>query len=147
MITFTVVGQPAPQGSKKAIVVKGKAVLVESSKDRVRSWREDVRSAALDAVAASSWQQATGPVELHVTFTFQRPKSHYRTGRNSHLLRDDAMFFHAQTPDLDKILRSTCDALVSAGVLADDRLIASMVARKTWTEAPSSAVIRVERTA
>lgn len=62
----------------------------------------------------------TGPVALEVTFTLPRPKAHYRTGRNSHLLRDNAPHRPDRLPDLDKLLRSTMDALTAAGVWADD---------------------------
>ena len=59
-----------------------------------------------------------------MVFTFLRPKNHFRTGRNSHLLRDAAPARPAGYPDLDKLARSTGDALKSAGVLKDDGRIA-----------------------
>ena len=58
-----------------------------------------------------------------MVFTFVRPKSHYRTGRNAHLLRDDAPTRPATIPDLSKLARSTEDALKDAGVIRDDSLI------------------------
>jgi crossover junction endodeoxyribonuclease RusA len=139
-LSLTVVGQPAPQGSKRHV---GNGVMVESSAARVKSWREDVRAAALAAIPEQCWEQATGPVEARLVFGFQRPKSHYRTGKNASEIRADAPMLHAQQPDLDKLIRSTCDALVSAGAIRDDKLIAKFDAIKVWHEAPSCALITI----
>ncbi len=60
-----------------------------------------------------------------MVFTFARPKSHYRSGKNAHLLRDDAPSAPANHsgPDLSKLARSTEDALTDAGVWVDDGLV------------------------
>lgn len=133
-LTFTVHGLPAPQGSKRHV---GNGVMVESSK-HVATWREDVKLAALRALGEDpTWRGNTVTrVSLSVVFTFARPRAHYRTGKHAHLLRDDAPVWHATTPDLDKLLRSTGDALASAGVFPDDRCIAQVVATKTYVHAP-----------
>ena len=115
-ITITVYGLPAPQGSKRHV---GGGVMIESSK-KVKPWRQDVKQAALDAVAGlSGWTPLDGPLIASMVFTFVRPKGHYRTGRNAHLLRDSAPARPSVTPDLSKILRSTEDALTGV-VWADD---------------------------
>lgn len=117
ILTFEVHDMPAPQGSKRHV---GRGVMIESSK-RVKPWREAVKHAALDAtngydVAAT----LTGPVAVTIVFRLPRPKGHYRTGRNAHLLRDTAPLYPATKPDLDKLLRSTLDALTASGVIRDD---------------------------
>jgi Holliday junction resolvase RusA-like endonuclease len=129
-IEITVYGTPAPQGSKRAFAVRGKGgvptgriAVIESSHDRVKSWRQAVIDAARE-VMAPSWQRdrfpLAGPLEVAVTFYLKRPKSHYRTGRNAELLRDDAPPYPAKAPDLSKLARSTEDALSDAGLWADD---------------------------
>lgn len=128
MIAITVHGSPAPQGSKRAIVRGGRATLIESSHDRVKSWRQ----AVIDAALAEDCPQLTGPAEVTVTFRLKRPKGHYRTGRNAHLLRDSAPAYPAGMPDLDKLLRSTMDALTAAGVWADDAQVVMLTAAKTY---------------
>lgn len=55
-----------------------------------------------------------------VTFHLPRPKGHYRTGANAHLLRDSAPEQPSVKPDLDKLVRSTMDGLSEAGVWHDD---------------------------
>lgn len=118
IVAFEVRGTPAPQGSKRGFVVNGRAVLVESSK-RVRPWREDVRQAAITAMADRP--PLEGPVRLSIVFSLAKPKS---------VKRD---LPHVR-PDLDKILRSTTDALTSAGVWRDDSQVVAVVASKIYGE-------------
>lgn len=136
VITIRVYGTPAPQGSKRHV---GRGVMVESSK-KVKPWREAVKQAALDLImVASDTGQLTagfpldGPLLVEFAFTFARPKSHYRTGRNAHLLRDSAPPYPAVVPDLSKLIRSTEDALTDAGVWTDDsRVVAYRDPRKVY---------------
>lgn len=115
--TVSVKGIPGPQGSKRHV---GKGIMIESSK-KVKPWREAVRSTSADHMGyAPSFD---GPLLVDMVFTFLRPKSHYRTGRNAHLLRDDAPTRPKSKPDLSKLARSTEDALTDAGVYRDDALI------------------------
>lgn len=141
-LRVTVHGTPAPQGSKRHV---GNGVMIESSK-AVKPWREAVKWAALEVlerVPGVTWEPLAGPVRVTATFAFQRPKSHYRTGKNAHLLRADAPTLHAQTPDLDKIVRSTLDALVFAGVMRDDKQVAHLEVIKLWHTDPSLAMITI----
>jgi Holliday junction resolvase RusA-like endonuclease len=119
-ITVTVHGLPGPQGSKRHV---GNGVMVESS-EKVKPWRQDVKYAALGATAAlPGWTILDGPLAVAMTFTFARPKGHYRTGRNAHLLRDTAPIRPAVFPDLSKIVRSTEDALTGVVWHDDQRIV------------------------
>lgn len=127
-IVITVHGRPAPQGSKRAFAVRGKngvptgrIAVIESSHDRVKSWRQAVIDAALAAGldAPHDWPLA-GPLRLGIVFALPRPKSHYRTGKNAAQLRDAAPRYPVGVPDLSKLLRSTEDALTDAAVWRDD---------------------------
>lgn len=113
-----VFGSPAPQGSKRAVVHRatGRAVVMESSK-KVKPWRDAVRS---EAARCRIGPAMDGPLVADMVFTFARPKSHYRTGKNAHLLRDDAPARPTSAPDLSKLVRSTEDALTDAGIWVDD---------------------------
>lgn len=114
-------GTPAPQGSKRHV---GRGIMVESSK-HVKPWRDAVRSDAVKAELAMPREAHSGfpldcPLIADMVFTALRPKSHYRTGRNAHLLRDDAPARPMGAPDLSKLARSTEDALTDAGIWRDD---------------------------
>lgn len=125
---FTVLGTPAPQGSKKHV---GRGIMVESSK-RVAPWREDVRNAARDAIAQAGWETANGPVGVGLLFYLPRPGGHYGTGRNAGTLRASAPAYPAVKPDLDKLTRSTLDALTEAGAIRDDSRVVLLEARKRY---------------
>ncbi len=114
--------RPAPQGSKKGFVNPrtGRVQLKEMS-DYVDAWRESVRKDAYRARAGRPTLDE--PLHVAMVFTKLRPKSHYRTGKNSHLLRPDAPIQPPSAPDLSKLLRSTEDALTAAGVWRDDALV------------------------
>lgn len=148
-VTITVRGRPAPQGSKRAFAYtprgggKPRASMIEQTSKHLTPWREDVRAACEKArevtgctcdspdtgagLAHRDWcgilPPITGPLELEMVFYLARPKSHYRTGRNAHILRDSAPSYPHGTPDLSKLARATEDAIVSAGLIADDALI------------------------
>jgi Holliday junction resolvase RusA-like endonuclease len=123
-ITIIVYGQPAPQGSKHGFVNKatGAAILVENSKKN-KPWREAVKFAALEVgVPAGGFAPMQGPILARMIFTLARPKGHYRSGKNAHMLRDGAPARPCghSGPDLSKLARSTEDALTDAGVWIDD---------------------------
>jgi len=123
-VKVTVYGLPAPQGSKRAFVVKGRAMMVESSK-AVKPWRSAVEQAVMLAFPPGGRHDpiiCRGPVHLDVTFTMPRPKSAKTGARPS------------TRPDLDKLLRSTKDALKTAGVYEDDGRVVSVIAQKYFVE-------------
>lgn len=129
-LAIVVYGLPAPQGSKKHV---GRGIMVESNKDTLHTWREDVKLAALRALEETpGWRRDYPAVTAHCTFTLPRPKGHFRTGKFAHLLRDNAPALHSRKPDLDKLLRSTGDALTSAGVYTDDSRLAQVFAVKCY---------------
>ncbi len=140
-ITILVRGTPAPQGSKRHL---GNGVMVESSK-KVKPWRKAVKYAALDAIAAGhdQWRPLDGPLRARMVFTFARPKSHYRTGRNAHLLRDGAPARPTGYPDASKITRSTEDALTDAGVWVDDARVATLEIEKRYAGDSSGDILPV----
>jgi len=128
-LTIDVRGIPAPQGSKRGFVNNGRVSMVESSK-KVKPWRQDVKHAALDVLGDAP--PLDGPVLVDVWFRLTRPKSHYGTGGNSRVLKILAPRYPAGKPDIDKLLRSTLDALGEAGVWRDDAQVVAVTMRKTY---------------
>lgn len=138
-LSIRVVGLPAPQGSKRAILHKssGRPIVVESSK-RVGPWREAVKFAALEARERRGQprhQTFTEPLAVDLVFRLVRPKGHYGTGRNAAVVKPKAPRWPWTKPDLDKLIRSTLDALKDAGVYRDDALIVQVVAQKVYADA------------
>ena len=123
IVHVDVLGIPAPQGSKRHV---GRGILIESS-TKVGPWREAVVAAATNQGAANT--RLDGPISLDVSFYLPRPKSHFRANGD---LKPTAPFVQSNTPDLDKLLRSTLDALVQAAVIADDSRVQTIEARKLY---------------
>jgi len=145
-LVIAVAGHPAPQGSKSAFPVRagpqcpacrrrplryksrcpacGDLELVpvamrEQVHDSIDRWRGLV--AAAGARAMRGKVLLDGPLAARMIFTVARAAGHYRTGRYSHLLRDDAPAYpdYRGSKDLSKLLRATEDALTGP-VWADD---------------------------
>jgi Endodeoxyribonuclease RusA len=137
---------PAPQGSKVPFVrADGRAGMREDSNTTLGNWRNAVYNAALavsrcqcgedGCTAMSAGFPIKRPISVRAVFSFRRPQTHYRTGRFSSSLRDDAPLrpFTRAQGDLDKLLRSTYDSITAAGLIQDDKLIAeSTRAAKVW---------------
>ncbi|MGW0920415.1 RusA family crossover junction endodeoxyribonuclease [Streptomyces sp. NPDC002755] len=126
MYEVRVNGLPAPQGSKRHV---GRGVMVESSK-KVKPWREAV-AAETAKLNFEDWPF----VRVSAWFLLPRPKSHYRSGRYSRILKPTAPRYPGKYPDLDKLCRSTLDALRMGGAYQDDARVVTLHAFKVFTEA------------
>lgn len=131
-IAIQVPGIPIPQGSKTAHVLKGRAILRDANASKLKPWRKHVRAVAEDATRYHD--TITGPVRVWVRFTFNRPPSHYRTGRNAHLLKDQAPTYPTAKNDVDKLQRAIFDALTDAHVWKDDGQVVDVRARKFYAD-------------
>jgi Holliday junction resolvase RusA-like endonuclease len=106
----------------------------------VKPWREAVRSGAALALNATNTLPLRGPVAVTVTFFLPRPKAHY----GAKGLKASAPVTCAKRPDVDKLLRSTLDALTSAGVYGDDSQVVHLTVWKMYSDpSPVGAVITV----
>ena len=143
-LTFHIIGTPAPQGSKRGYVVNGRAVITEDSK-KTRPWREAVAEAAHTAAHThdpDAWLR-TGPLAITTTFYMPRPRYHYGTGRNADTLKPSAPTWVDKKPDIDKLLRSTLDALTQSGLIRDDAQIADIHARMRYADTATGARITI----
>lgn len=132
-------GTPIAQGSKRIVTGRGGAGrphMIDNNDRRLRPWRDNVRAAAIDALA--DWERPRFPrgipIELIATFTFPRPRSHYGTGRNYQTLKANAPDHVTTIPDVDKLLRSL-DSLTDAGVWDDDRQVSTALGCKVYAGA------------
>jgi Holliday junction resolvase RusA-like endonuclease len=142
-LTFSIIGTPAPQGSK----TKNRYGAVYESSAKVKPWRQDVRAAGLDAMhAAGDLRFPTGPVIVGIRFRLARPKGHYGTGRNAGQLRPSAPKVPDVKPDIDKLVRSTLDGMGEAGVWRDDcQVVGLWVVKEYATDTlPVGATVSVD---
>lgn len=130
---FTVEGIPAPQGSKTYV---GNGRMIESSK-KVAPWRKAVTLAILEKGFESQLQ---GALWISVVFYMPRPKSHFTTGG----LKSNAPETHTKIPDLDKLVRSTLDAITQSGLIVDDSQFVCIYATKKYAHPTTpGAIIRM----
>lgn len=140
---INVVGTPAPQGSKRAFVVNGHAVMTESSA-KVKPWRQDVTAAVQAAlVNAGWWVIPPGPVRVDITYYLPRPRYHYGTGKNAAHLKPSAPVYCDKKPDKDKLDRATFDALTASGAIRDDAQIAAGFTEKRYADHATGARITI----
>lgn len=125
MITFTVHGKPAPQGSKKHV---GRGIMVEASKD-LPAWRKAIMDAARDA---HQGEPLDGPLTVTVDFYLPRPKRPRWSKPATGL-------------DLDKLQRAVGDALEKSGVITNDARICRWVPEKHYaTDGNTGATITIQ---
>lgn len=148
---FWVPGLPGPGGSKTFVPIRNRddtiKIELKYSKPKQRM-REQVVGRYIDEggsrtkawrllVAGHAQYHAKraplldGPIGWVVVFYQRRPKHHYRTGKYSDILKDDAPAMPIVNPDLTKLLRPTEDAL--KGILwTDDNRIATEFSGKRY---------------
>lgn len=134
---FEVIGLPAPQGSKSAVVRGGRAIMVEGKTDGQRakhtSWRDSVAAAAREA--APSGEPLSGPLQIDVLFRMPRPASRPKSHHG----------WHVTMPDKDKLLRATFDALQVGGLVANDSMFAMVSCAAVEVTGWTGAVITIWR--
>jgi len=125
-LSFRVAAVPKPQGSKRGFVVKGKdggrprAIVVDSAKEPLRSFRDAVRAEAV----AQGVEMFVGPVSVALAFSMPKPKVAERGPRRWPIGKN--------VGDIDKLARACLDALTDAGIWHDDSQVVELIARKDY---------------
>jgi Holliday junction resolvase RusA-like endonuclease len=79
------------------------------------------------------------PIRLEVTFIFDRPKSHFGTGKNKDVLKPNAINYHIVTPDIDNLCKFIFDSF--NGVFwRDDSLICTLLSEKVYSNNPRTII-------
>jgi crossover junction endodeoxyribonuclease RusA len=134
-IAFSVLGEPKPQGSKKAHPVYGRdgkpvmkhgrmLLVMREDNPEAPAWRQEIKTELNRTYPGPGLLD--GPLSLRVLFLRPRPRRHYGTGRNAGTLKPSAPPFPTTKPDNSKLVRAIEDALT--GVLWTDD------ARVVWRE-------------
>jgi crossover junction endodeoxyribonuclease RusA len=128
-VTFSVPGNPAPQGSKRHV---GRGVLIESSK-YVGPWRAKVAMLSRNVMLRQRLAPFAGAVAVRCEFVMPRPQ-------RCPLPTPPA----TKRPDADKLARAILDGLTHT-CLVDDSLVVDLHATKRTAEPgePTGVVITV----
>lgn len=119
-IRFFIEGIPAPQGSKIAKCINGRAVMWESSK-KVKHWRDTVTAQTRIEMIARGITTTTEPIDIIINFLMPKPKSVTRE-------------LPSVKPDLDKLIRAVLDGLTKAGIYKDDAQVVFIGANKLYAK-------------
>lgn len=113
-IVLTVPGTPAPKGSLRC--ARNKQHSLYEDNPATKPWRTKIAEAAGKIRQTADRNQ---PIDLEITFTFDRPKTTKRD-------------YPAVKPDVDKLVRTILDALEDAGVLINDSQVTDLTTRKRY---------------
>jgi Holliday junction resolvase RusA-like endonuclease len=87
-------------------------------------------------------QPLAGPLAAHLIFYFKRPKAHYGTGKNAHILKPGVPIVHTQKKDLDNLVKFVLDAL-NGQAYVDDGQIIEIHSLKLYTELEARTEVRL----
>ncbi|MGS2592073.1 RusA family crossover junction endodeoxyribonuclease [Streptomyces hebeiensis] len=127
-INIDVYGIAGPQGSKTAVGYgrsrkTGRTIpLMRESSTKVKPWRDKVQAAIEAALLAGDARYLAGPVRADITFTMPKPIKAPKRRRS----------YPAVTPDIDKLERSTYDAITKARAWKDDGAVIENHNRKVY---------------
>lgn len=123
-ISFYVLGEPRSQPRPRAFSLAGKARVYNPK--TAEGWKGNI------AVAAQPHRPNVphaGPVQVHLTFYFPRPKAHYRTGKHAGELKPTAPVRHIKKPDRDNLDKPVLDCLKELGFYRDDSQVFGAISK------------------
>ncbi len=98
----------------------------------------------VDEYLGKSTELIATPLRVDMTFYMPRPKKHYRTGKYSHILRDDApKMWHTNKPDRDNLEKAVLDCMTKSGLIKDDCLVCTGNIQKKWANKESGVFIEI----
>jgi Holliday junction resolvase RusA-like endonuclease len=125
-IVVTILGRPAPQGSKSPLGME--------ANPRTRPWREMIRTVC-EKKLPDNWEKLDGPLVLELWFWFDPPAS----------AKPGDLPCTKTTYDWDKLSRAIGDGLTEGGVIVDDARIVDAHVYKRYifdkTEARAIAIV------
>jgi len=121
--------KPIAQQRHKARRAGNRVIMYDpSSKDKDRFKKESAEFAPKHPLE--------GAISVSMVFSMPRPKSHYRGGRFSHLLKDSSPSRHTSRPDLDNIIKFYLDAMTGM-FWKDDAYVCTIEASKNYSKQES----------
>lgn len=133
-LRITVLGDPTPQQRHRHHQVKGADFV--STYDPSSKKKKEFLKACLPYKPEKPYEQ---PLRVDMAFYFSRPKSHYRTGKYAHILKDNAPTMHITRPDADNCAKLVKDAL-NKTFWKDDSYVCDLNIKKRYSENPRTEI-------
>lgn len=134
VIKLVVLGEPTPQQRHRHHQAKGAKFV--TTYDPSSKKKKEFLKACLPYKPEKPFEQ---PLRVDMVFYFSRPKSHYRTGKYAHILKDDAPEYHTSRNDIDNIQKFVFDALNKV-FWKDDSCISAVYAIKKYDDNPRTEI-------
>ena len=129
VIQFFAPGEPKGQPRPRAVSINGSIRMYTPS--LVKPWRTSIKVAAINAGVRPA-RPIAGPISVNLGFVFNRPKSHYRTGKYSHELKPGAIEDHIKKPDVDNLSKAVLDVLTELKFWFDDSQVTHLSTTKIY---------------
>ena len=138
MLNEYIEGTPKPQPRVKA-VRRGKhvGVYTPSSAD---AWRDTLKI----GLNRHAGKNIEGAFAVKLSFFLPRPKSHFRCGKFSHLLKDSSPEFHTSVPDSDNLSKLVLDVITKIAYWKDDSQVTLLYVTKAYADEINSAGVKIE---
>lgn len=139
-ISLTIMGEPKAQKRHRSVNIKqmvsGKEITLTRQYDPSSSDKGDFLSIVQSNAPLYPFDC---PIKLEINLYFTRPKSHFKSGRNSHILKDNAKTWHTSKPDSDNCIKFIMDALNKI-FWRDDSLICNITIIKMYDLSPRTEI-------
>jgi Holliday junction resolvase RusA-like endonuclease len=130
MINEYVKGTPKPAPRPRATVRHGRAFIYNPDTKAMKIWK-----LAIDAVMSRHAHKGIdGAMSVTLEFYMPRPKSHYRSGRFSHILKADAPLYHTNKNDVDNLCKTVLDRMTESGYIKDDGQVIDLKVSKRYDD-------------
>tara|TARA_R100000655_G_scaffold29779_1_gene60163 strand:- start:2129 stop:2575 length:447 start_codon:yes stop_codon:yes gene_type:complete len=126
---FFAPGIPKPQPRPRAVAIGGVVRMYTPS--NVKGWRQSVKIAVFNE-GVKPLQPLAGSISVNLGFIFERPKSHFRSGKYSHLMKPDAPKAHTKKPDCDNLAKAVLDVLTELKFWNDDSQVTHLTTTKQY---------------
>jgi crossover junction endodeoxyribonuclease RusA len=138
MMNEVILGTPKPQPRVKA-VRRGAhvGVYTPSSADE---WRDTIKL----ALNRHAGKNIEGAFAVKLSFFLPRPKSHFRSGKFSHLLKESAPEFHTKKPDCDNLAKLVLDVMTKIAYFKDDSQVALLYVTKAYASDLEDEGVKIE---
>lgn len=143
ILQVIVPGKPQSRGSKRAIPIgdgrggyrsNGRGGIMTRAVDSNKNSKLWMKQAGMIARSQFSGEPYEGPIVFQAKFAFQRPKSHFGTGKNAGEIKASSPEEHTQKPDLTKLMRAAEDALTGVVYQDDSQIVRYEGCCKVWVE-------------
>jgi Holliday junction resolvase RusA-like endonuclease len=131
-IKLIVLGEPKAQARHRHFTRGKFSGTYDPSKDKKESFASILQSQAPKEAISE-------PIALEIDFYMSRPRNHYKTGKNSDMLKDTAPEHHSGRPDIDNLCKFVQDSLNKI-YYRDDALICQLTAYKLYSERPRTEI-------